>query len=330
MKKFLSVLLAVMMLTAVLAVCAGAYTNRTNHGEIPILENQKGQIRMDGVRDDLYANCNPISINHYRLSEAGNASLEKHAGIVAGTKSDSGDYNDPTTMYGDGQIRTVSDMNGAIVNNPEVATGTAWVVYDGEFLWIFAEVTDNDLASPVGGIANAGNGWKSDSLEIRINWKNSNVVTDAWNATVNYEGYLYGGKKGSSGIGSTDDGQANPCDWLEAFATQTATGYNVEMRIDMTTHAEELSTNTTNVIGINFAINDCKSDCDTTTRIMIVSEENGGGDWYPATYGQMTFNYPSQPATGDMTLVYVAIAMVCALAIGGATVVVLKNRASAK
>ncbi len=330
MKKILSVLLAIMMLTAVLAVCASAYPGRTNLGEIPVLENASGQIRMDGVRDDLYANCNPIAINRYRLSEAGNASLEKHAGIVAGTKSDSGDPNDPTTMYGDDAARTVSDMNGMIVNTPEVATGTAWVVYDGEYMWIFAEVTDNDLKSPVGGIANAGNGWKSDSLEVRINWKNNNVVADVWNATVNYEGYLYGGKKGASGIGSTDDGQPNPCDWLEAYAVQTETGYNVEFRIDMTAHGEELATNTTGVIGMNFAINDCKGDLDTSTRIMIVSEENGGGDWYPATYSNMTFNYAKQPATGDMTLLYVAIAMVSALAIGAMTIVVMKRRASAR
>ncbi len=333
MKKILSVLLAVMMLTAVLAVCASAYEGRTNLGEIPILENAIGQIRMDGERDDLYANCNPIEINHYRLSEKGNAALEKHAGILAGTKSDSLDPKDPTSMYGStvGDVsNTISDMNGAIVNTPEIATGTAWVVYDGEYLWVFAEVTDNDLNSPVGGVANAGDGWKSDSLEIRINWKNSNVVSDVYNATVNYEGYLYGGKKNATGIGAIDDGQANPCSWLEAYAKKTATGYNVEFRIDMKAHEAELDENTTGVIGINFAINDCKGDLDTSTRVMISAEENGGGDWFPATYSNMTFNYAKQPATGDMTLLYVAIAMVSALAIGAMTIVVLKRRASAK
>ncbi len=330
MKKILSVLLVAMMLTAVLAVCASAYPGRTNLGEIPVLDNQKGIIRMDGVRDEQYANCTPISINRWR----GASGFTAQTGLAdPGTKSDTGDPKDPTSLYGDGAVRaSVSALAGTLVTQPGVATGTAWVVYDGEYLWIFAEVTDDDLNSPVGGVANSGNGWQSDSLEVRINWKNNNVVSDVYNATVNYEGYLFGGKKGAAGIGSTDDGQPNPCDWLEAFAKQTDTGYNVEFRIDMKKHEAELLENTTGVIGLNFTINDAKDGCEkwTENRLMISAEEGGGGDWYPATYSNMTFNYTKQPATGDMTLLYVAIAMVSALAIGVVTIVVMKRRVSVK
>ena len=63
---------------------------------------------------------------------------------------------------------------------------------------------------------------------------------------------------------------------------------------------------------------------------MISAEENGGGDWYPATYGYMKLDYASQPTTGDMTVLYVVIAMVSALAVGGASLLMLKRKTTTR
>lgn len=328
MKKFLSILLAVLLLTAVLAVGTSAMLGRTYHGEIPMLTDHRNEIRLDGVRENLYANCVEIPINRWR--DGTGTGYTEHTGLAdPGKKPDSGDPNDPTTIYADGMGHNVFALSGQVVTDPGVATGSAWTVYDGEYLWIFAEITDDDLESPIGGVQNATNYWRSDSLEIRINWKNNDVKTDSYNAGINYEGYLTGGKSGAGGKGAIDDGDANPCTWLEAYTVKTDVGYNVEARIKLTQFEAEIAEGG-GYIALNFTINDCKKDCLTSTRLIISAEHGGGGDWYPGTYGYMKFDYASQPTTGDMTFIYVVIAMVSALAVGGATALLLKRKAAAK
>lgn len=326
MKKFLSILLVALLLTAAVAVCASAMPGRTNHGEIPMLTDHRNEIRLDGVREELYANAVEIPINRWRAG----AGFTAHTGLTdPGKRTDSGDPNDPTSIYADGASHEIFAYAGEVVTQSGVATGSAWTVYDGEYLWIYVEVTDDDLESPLGSVQNAGNYWKSDSVEIRINWKNNNVQTDSYNAGINYEGYLTGGKKGAGGKGSIDEGDANPCTWLEAYTVRTDVGYNVEARIELTQFEDQIAEGG-GYIALNFAINDCKNDCDTATRLMISAEHGGGGDWYAGTYGYMKFDYASQPTTGDMTIVYVVIAMVSALAVGGAALLVLKRKVAVK
>lgn len=328
MKKFLSILLAVLLMTAVFAVATSAMLGRTYHGEIPMLTDHRNEIRLDGVREELYANAVEIPINRWRSGTG----YEAHTGLTSpGTRTDSGDPNDPTSIYADPTKAgsTAFALAGQLVTEAGVATGSAWTVYDGEYLWIYAEVTDDDLDSPLGGVQNANNYWKSDSIEIRINWKNNNVKEDTYNAGINYEGYLTGGKKGAAGLGTIDQGDPNPCTWLEAYTVRTDVGYNVEARIELTQFEDEIAEGGGN-IALNFTINDCKKDCDNSTRLIISAEHGGGGDWYPGTYGYMKFDYAAQPTTGDMTVIYVVIAMVAALAIGGASVIVLRRKASAK
>lgn len=328
MKKFLSILLAVLLMTAVFAVATSAMLGRTYHGEIPMLTDHRNEIRLDGVREELYANAVEIPINRWRIGSG----YEAHTGLTSpGTRVDSGELNDPTSIYADPTKAgsTAFALAGQVVTEAGVATGSAWTVYDGEYLWIYVEVTDDDLDSPLGGVQNANNYYKSDSLEIRINWKNNNVKEDTYNAGINYEGYLTGGKKGAAGLGTIDQGDPKPCTWLEAYTVRTDVGYNVEARIELTQFEDEIAEGGGN-IALNFTINDCKKDCDTSTRLMISAEHGGGGDWYPGTYGYMKFDYAAQPTTGDMTVIYVVIAMVAALAIGGASVIVLRRKASAK
>ena len=66
MKKFLSILLAVLLMTAVFAVATSAMLGRTYHGEIPMLTDHRNEIRLDGVREELYANAVEIPINRWR------------------------------------------------------------------------------------------------------------------------------------------------------------------------------------------------------------------------------------------------------------------------
>ena len=329
MKKFLSILLAVLLMTAVFAVATSAAEGRTYHGEIPMLTDHRNEIRLDGVREELYANAVEIPINRWRAGTG----YEAHTGLTSpGTRTDSGDPDDPTSIYADPTKAgsTAFALAGQVVTEAGVATGSAWTVYDGEYLWIYVEVTDDDLDSPLGGVHNAGNYYKSDSLEIRINWKNNNVKADTYNAGINYEGYLTGGKQKEGGLGTIDQGDPNPCTWLEAYTVRTDVGYNVEARIELTQFEDEIAEGGGN-IALNFTINDGKTDAnDTSDRLMISAEHGGGGDWFPGTYGYMKFDYAAQPTTGDMTVIYVVIAMVAALAIGGASVIVLRRKASAK
>ena len=60
-------------------------------------------------------------------------------------------------------------------------------------------------------------------------------------------------------------------------------------------------------------------------RVMITSATNGAGEWQVSDIGYMTFN--GVPYTADTTFIYAVIALVAALAIGGATLVSLKKKA---
>ena len=61
--------------------------------------------------------------------------------------------------------------------------------------------------------------------------------------------------------------------------------------------------------------------------MVCADDVRGSAQWYGNNYGYIKFDYLAhQPETGDMTLVYVAVAMVLALGLAAGTVVSLKKR----
>ena len=64
----------------------------------------------------------------------------------------------------------------------------------------------------------------------------------------------------------------------------------------------------------------------TSSRVVIVAGDNpAANSWAVAEAGYIGFDYA--PYTADMTIIYVAIAMVAALAIGGVALISLKKKA---
>lgn len=283
----------ILMLVALLAISAGAVTDGTTtyYGEIPLLTEHRNEIRLDGVKDSLYNLAPEIAIDTWRVGSQTSA-------------------DKVTAQFG---IPDAINLHGTKVAIPGVATGSVFVVFDGEYLWVFAEITDDDLDTKATDALHPS--YKQDGLEFVINWNNSgidNSAEDIWRAMITHEGYIQGGLKTQTGNGSVDDGGDTPCTWLDGYAVHTATGYNVEMRIVVPT--DQL---TSDYISLNFMLNDYaagSTGADANTRVMTTSEKHGGGDWYASTYGYMKFAYSTlQPSTGDNgALVYVAVAVVVA------------------
>ena len=202
-------------------------------------------------------------------------------------------------------------------------TGTAYVVYDSQYIWAFVEVNDTTLNTKATDSLSAD--YKQDSVEILVDWANEgrDVANAApYQCRLSHEGYISArlGNKGDSMYGSVEDGGTAPVTWLSGTTKvrDNGTGYDCEFRI-----ALPQGVDINERIGINFMINDW--DGQGANRAMITSATNGAGEWEVGEIGYMTFN--GVPYTADTTFIYAVIALVAALAIGGATLVSLKKKA---
>ena len=277
MKKIFSCILVVVMLAALLAVGVSAeernYLKYENYGEIA--QVAKKNIRLDGVKDEVYDAATPIAIATH------------HGGVASNV------------------------------------TGTAYVVYDSQYIWVFVEVNDTTLKTKASDSLSAS--FKEDSVEILVDWTNEgdNVKNETpYQCRLSYEGYISArlGQTGDNMYGSVEDGGTSPVTWLNGTSKVRAdkTGYDCEFRIAL---PEGVAVNER--IGINFMINDWEDQ--DMNRAMITSASNGAAEWEVGEIGYMTFN--GVPYTADTTFIYAMIALVGALAIGGATLVSLKKKA---
>ena len=207
-------------------------------------------------------------------------------------------------------------------------TGTAWWVYDTEFIWIFVEVNDTTLATKAPNPLESK--YTEDSVEIVIDWGNTGADISGetpYQARVSHEGYISGriGSKNTpetSMFGSKLDGGDNPVNWLEGYGKHKAdgSGYVVEFKIEIPADKFDIGEH----ISMMMMINDW--DENGANRVMIVSGPNPlANQWKVQNAGYIGFDYA--PFTADMTIIYVAIAMVAALAIGGVALISLKKKA---
>ena len=189
MKKFLSCLLAVLMISTLLAVTAGAQVGEgfKDYGEV-FIATESG-IRLDAEMEDIYLKATPYEIKYLHLGY-------KNAG-----KADETD-NAPKT-----EGRVAGLENGAVV--PEgVATGSAYMVYDGSYLWLYVDIVDPHLTTKAPDALSSS--FRQDSVEFQMDWTNEagNAGTQILQARMTHEGYISGredGPNGTSLFGSVDN-----------------------------------------------------------------------------------------------------------------------------
>ena len=239
------------------------------------------------------------------------AQVDKKAIRLDGVKDESYDAATPVA---------IATHHGGAASN---ATGTGYVVYDSQYIWIFVEVNDTTLKTKASDALSAS--YKEDSVELLVDWGNEGLDIknkSPYQCRLSYEGYISArlGQSGDSMFGSVEDGGTAPVTWLNGTSKVRAdgTGYNCEFRVAL---PEGVDVNER--IGINFMINDWEDQ--GVNRAMITSASSGVGEWNVADIGYMTFH--GVPYTADTTFIYAVIALVAALAIGGATLVSLKKKA---
>ncbi len=316
MKKILSCILAVLMISALLAVSVGATVGDgyKNYGEVYI--DHEADVRLDAEMEDVYKKSTPWEIKYVHLGydNPGTPSETAKAPIPEGTTA-------PTSWW-----RVAGYAQGDVV--PEgVATGTGYMVYDGEYLWVYVDIVDPHLNTYAPDALSSS--FRQDSVEFMMDWTNEaqNDGAQIYQARMTHEGYISGreGKNGISLFGSIDDGGDYPVTWLKGDAKHTDKGWACEFRIEVPENFEKDS------FSFALLINDYDETADgtdVTSRVMICADDvRGSAQWYGHNFGYIKFDYLNhQPEAGDMTLVYIAVAMVLALGLAAGTVVTMKKK----
>ncbi len=319
MKKFLSCFLAVLMISVLLAVSVGARVGEEfkNYGEVYI--DTEADVRLDAEMDEVYKKATPWEIKYVHLGF-------KPDGVTPVAPIPEGTVSDGATMT---WWRYAGLAQGDLV--PEgVARGTAWMMYDGEYLWLFVDIIDPHLNTRAPDPLSSS--YKQDSVEFMMDWTNEaiNQGNAILQARMTHEGYISGREDGPNGMslyGSIDDGGPTPVTWLKGDAKHTDNGWACEFRIEIP------ETFNDQYFSMALTLNDYDESADgenLSSRVMVGADDiNGSGQWHGNMFGYIKFDYAdNQPSTGDMTVVYIAVAMVAALGLAVGTVVSMKKRAS--
>lgn len=295
MKKVLSLVLVVMMLATSFALATSAKVGDEyqNYGEIANVERKS--IRLDAVKEDVYDKATPIAIK-------------------------------TVVPYVEANISADPRENGE-----PIAEGTAYMVYDTEYIWVYVEVIDPTLATRAADALSSK--YSEDSIEIVIDWTNAgeNIPNDTpYQSRLSHEGYISArqGQRGTTMQGTALQGSINPVNWLQGTAEHITDdngvikGYNCEFRIDVPDDKYDIG----EYISLGFMINDYDSTGDVATRRLITADTvQNSQQWEVEKMGYIKFNYA--PYTADTTIIYVVVAMVVALALGTTTLVSLRRRA---
>ena len=295
MKKVLSLVLAVVMMAAMLALATSAMVGEGfhNYGEIANVERKS--IRLDAVKEAAYDAAAPIAINSPAIKN-----------------------------WETGETHPFYPRE----NGETPASGVAYVVYDTQYIWVYVEVTDATLNTKAADALQSK--YTEDSVEILVDWTNEglNVADDTpYQSRVSHEGYISArlGQSGTTMQGTAEQGSPNPVNWLQGTAQHTAKGYDCEFRIEIPDEKYEIG----EYISLGLMINDYDSTGELKTRVMVSADPvNGSNQWSVNKIGYIKFNYA--PYTGDNTIYYVIVAMVAAIVVAGATVVTFKRRVTSK
>ncbi|MBO5280154.1 MAG: hypothetical protein J6B55_02915 [Clostridia bacterium] len=317
MKKILSCFLAVLMITVLFAVSASAVVGDEykNYGEVHI--DPEAGMRLDAEMDAAYLKATPWEIKYVHL----------------GYKEDAVTPADPIPAdIEPGNMnwyRYAGKAQGDVV--PEgIATGTGYMVSDGQYIWVYVDIIDDDLVTHASDALSSS--FRQDSVEFQIDWTNiaGNNAKGLLQARMTHEGYISGREDGHTGtalFGSVDDGGPNPVTWLKGDAQHTEKGWACEFRVEIPADFED------EYFSFSLLINDydeTAAETGTQSRVMVCADDvRGSAQWYGNNYGYIKIDFANyQPSTGDMTIVYIAVAMVLALGLATGTIVSMKKRAS--
>ena len=296
MKKFLSLVLVVMMLAATFALAASATVGSEYHNYGEITNVERKSIRLDAEKEAVYDKATPIPIKYQSFDKDGK----------------------PQAWY-------------PRENGETPAEGTAYVVYDTQYIWIYVEVTDATLNTRAPDAVDPNfQDYTNDSVEILVDWTNEalNVADDTpYQSRVTHEGYISArlGQQGTRLRGTAEQGSKSPVNWLQGTAKHTDKGYDCEFRIDIPDDKYEIG----EYISLGIMINDYDSTGELKSRVMVSADPvKGFNQWIVANTGYIKFNYA--PFTADTTVLYVVIAMVAALTLGAVTLVSLRRRVTSK
>lgn len=165
----------------------------------------------------------------------------------------------------------VDQANGSTSVN---ATGEAWLLYADGHLYVYAEVADKDLVDPDPD-TQSSSPWMTDSFEVFVNEKNSDVEADIMQYRIDCAGFpsVYDRN------GLAEYGPGNADSYFTYAAKSTDNGYAVEFCVPVS--AKE--------VGVNFQINDVLSD-GSQSLAMAPSKVTGAGagSWTPGEYPYIT------------------------------------------
>lgn len=265
-KRILLALIAVTIF-ALLAVASSAMVGKDlmNYGDIAKVDREI--ISLDAKKDDAYNAATPITIGYQSYNSNGEG------------------------------------LNWYPRKNGEApATGTAYILSDSEYLWVYVEVTDATLNTYAPSPIEAK--YTQDSVELLIDWTNDgfNVAEETpYQMRVSHEGYISGriGQKGYLLQGTEELGSKNPVRWFDGTAVHTENGYACEFKIDIPVYKYGDDINEYISIGIN--INDYDSSGTSNSRIIVTSDsKNGSNQWIVNKLGYAGFSFdPYSGSCGD-------------------------------
>lgn len=169
------------------------------------------------------------------------------------------------------------DITSALDTNPVNSSAVAYLLYKDGNLYVYAEVTDDDVVIP-NADDQANQPWVCDSLEVFINANNSAESTDIVQYRIDNEGWPCAyDQNGLAAYGA--DAAAEYFTFAEV---DTDAGYNVEYCIPVAV----------TTFGISFQINNVYSDGTAQDWAQVYSAATGAGpgSWNAENYPYVSIN----------------------------------------
>ena len=270
LKKAILIALAVVTLSVLLVLASSAKVGEgfMNYGDIA--RTDYATLGLDGEKDEAYNAATPITIGYQSYNAKGEG------------------------------LAWYPRENGEVP-----ASGTAYILSDSKYLWVYVEVTDTTLNTHAPSAVEGK--YTEDCVEILIDWTNNgfNVADDTpYQVRVSHEGYISAriGQQGTTLQGTEALGSQNPVTWFDGTAKYTENGYACEFKIDIPVYkyGDDIGDN----ISLCINVNDYDSTGALGSRIIISSDPvNGTNQWRvdKIGYAKLGFDAYSGPCGEDLT-----------------------------
>ena len=255
LKKKILIPLAVVMLSAMLAISTIAMVGDEYHNYGEIAKTDRFSMVLDAEKDAAYnaATSIPIEYQSYNSKGEGLAWYPRE-------------------------------------NGEAPASGEAYIVSDSSYLWVYVEVIDETL-NTFAPDAISGK-YTEDSVEILIDWANKGNKNRPYQMRVSHEGYISAriGQNGTTLQGTEAQGSTNPVKFFDGTAKHTENGYVCEFKIDIPVYeyGDMIGEN----ISLGIFINDYDSTGELGSRVIVSSDPvNGTNQWIADNLGYATLEF---------------------------------------